>query len=652
MSRNRNPQNQDWPARVLEIGWLLAATAVPFVFNPWGSSAFELPKTALLRALVLLMGVAALAQAVAGRRQQTHGPTISLLVPALLLGGATLLATVLSTNPHVSFWGSYERQQGLLTQGAYLALFLLTAANLRSREQVDRLWRTIVWGSAPVTIYGLLQAAGLDPISWHTTGASPVLSTAGRSNFFGSYLVIVVPLTVARLFQTRRRWPHALLLLGQLTCLALTQARGAWVGTGATLVAGLLAWSVARRSWRPLLIALGTAALGVILVALLNTPDGPLAPLARLPSLDRLAHLTRTDAGSAGARVTVWRATLPLLLSRPWLGYGPETMRAVFARVFPPELVFLEGRHVSIDRAHNLWLDLGMSTGMVGVLAFGALVIGAGRLIWRGLRQAPDRHDQITWAALAAATGGHLVDMQFSFDLTASATAFWLVLALVASRGRAPLPPARQRSRNLGRGWFAVIPVSLAALAFIAAICLRPLAADVSYWRSQHPGRPAAERVEASIQAVRLWPLEPVYRLGLTWYLVRAGDMPMAQSQMVAATRQAPDSPRVWTAWGDLYMAWGEQDSARFMQAEQAYRKLLTLAPNTARYHMALGLALAKQSRMAEGLAATQYAAALDETDPAIYDQLANIYWEMDRYDEAAQARATCDQLLAWERGK
>ena len=109
-----------------------------------------------------------------------------------------ILATVLSVNPRTSLWGSYERRQGLLTLGAYVALFLLTATGLRTRAQAERLLTAIVWGSAPVIVYALLQAAAVDPLMWRTDAASPVLSTIGRANFLGSYLVLALPLTAGR----------------------------------------------------------------------------------------------------------------------------------------------------------------------------------------------------------------------------------------------------------------------------------------------------------------------------------------------------------------------------------------------------------------------------------------------------------------------
>ena len=286
-----------WHAQLLDAAWLSAAVAVPLVCNPWGHSAFELPKAALLRALVLLMGLAALAGTTEGRHDPQRGRvprrTHPLLCSALALGAALALATLSSVNPRTSLWGSYERQQGLLTWIAYLALFALTATHLRTRAQLEQLWAALVWGSVPVVACGLLQAAGLDPLGWQTDAASNVLSTIGRSNFLGSYLVLVVPLTAARLALSRRRLPHALLLAGQLACLALTHARAAWVGLGVVAVVGLAARAVTTRDRRPAMVALALVVAAGGLVALLNVPQralcrahlrtGPAAPGDAIP---------------------------------------------------------------------------------------------------------------------------------------------------------------------------------------------------------------------------------------------------------------------------------------------------------------------------------------------------------------------------------
>ena len=149
-----------WIARIGEALWLIAAATIPLAFSPWTHNAFELPKTALLKALVLLMGLVTLIQVIDGRKGEGQDRKTAiarcLLWPALAFGGAAILATVASIDPRASLWGSYERQQGLLTLGAYLGLFLFTAANLHTRAQAKRLLGAIAWGSAPVVAYGLL----------------------------------------------------------------------------------------------------------------------------------------------------------------------------------------------------------------------------------------------------------------------------------------------------------------------------------------------------------------------------------------------------------------------------------------------------------------------------------------------------------------
>jgi O-antigen ligase len=651
-----------WTALALEALWLASAVLVPLVFNPWGSVPFELPKVALLRAIALLILLLAGVRAIEGRagpsRSSAGQPALPLLLPALAFGLAHLAATLLSVGARASLWGSYDRQQGLLTVAAYLTLCLSVAANLRTRAQFGRLWAALVWGSAPIVAYGLVQAIGLDPLEWHTDASSSVLSTLGRANFLASYLVLVVPLTAARLASARSRLACALLLTAQLACLALTQARGAWVGLGAAGVAALLAWAIVQRDWRPAAGAAVVVVLSVGFVALMNVPDGPLAALSAWPGLDRLATLADTNAGSTAARLTTWRATLPLVLERPWLGYGPETMRTVFARVFPPQLVYYQGRHVTVDRAHNVWIDLAMSTGVVGVVAFGALLIAVGWLTWRGLRDGSARWRQVLWVGLAAAVSGHITDLQVSFDLTGSSTVFWLTLGVAAALGRglddapggqesaAAGEPVEERAR-IPVAALPHVPLSLAVLALAGLICVRPILADIACFRSLETTRLLPDRVEEAAQASDLWPLEPVYRVGLAWLLSQAGEFSGAQEQLAAADRLSPEDPQVWAATCQLYAVWAGLEPPRYAEAESACRRAVELAPNLATYHTALGLVLARQGRLEDGVAELERAVALDETDSVAYSYLADLYIALGLEDEAVWATR---QAARWSR--
>jgi O-antigen ligase/Tfp pilus assembly protein PilF len=636
-----------WITRAGEALWLAAAAAIPLAFSPWTHNAFELPKAALLKALVLLMSLATLIRVIDGRKgeEQDRASPIArcLLWPALAFGSVAALATALSVNPRASLWGSYDRQQGLLTLTAYLGLFLFTAANLRTRAQVQRLLAAIAWGSAPVVVYGLLQAIGVDPLGWRTDAASPVLSTVGRANFLGSYLAIVAPLTVGGTLLARRRWPYGLLLIGQAACLALTQARGAWIGLSAAIVVGLLAWALATRDRRPALAALLLLILAAAFGILLNLPDGPLTALAGAPGLDRIATLGRADEGSTAARLTIWRTTLPLISTRPWWGYGPETMRPVFARVFPPQLVYYQGRHTLVDRAHNLWLDLGMSAGLAGVAALAALLAGFVWLAWRGLRNDRDQWRKAVWAALAAGAAGHLADMQFSFDLTASATIFWLALALGASVSRARDHARASFTAEPATSPQALLfyaPPTLVVLILIGLLCVRPLMADAAYRQSLQGARP----LEVARRAVRLWPMEPTYHLNLAGALAQNGDFVAAEGQLDAATSLSPDDPETWVAKGNIFALWGRVAPDRYTQAEAAYRQAVALAPNVATYHAALGLILAQQGRLTEGAAELERAVDLDATDGVAFQHLAQVYEALGEKDRAAWAQKEAER--------
>jgi hypothetical protein len=96
----------------------------------------------------------------------------------------------------------------------YVTLFLRVTLVVRTRQHVDLLWRALVWASAPVVLYGLLQALRLDPLAWQSDSSSPILSTVGRSNFLGTYLVLIIPLTWGQLLVARARAGLMLLWAG------------------------------------------------------------------------------------------------------------------------------------------------------------------------------------------------------------------------------------------------------------------------------------------------------------------------------------------------------------------------------------------------------------------------------------------------------
>jgi O-antigen ligase len=618
-----NPGTRALPAALWALV-LLAAILAPLLFSPWLHNAFELPKAVAVRALAGLSLLALLYQL--GARQVRSWLAHPLAWPLLALAAALIAATLFAPHPGLSLWGAYERQFGLLTWLAPLALFAASLVALRSRARQERFVQVLVWSSAPIVAYGLLQALGGDPFAWDSDGASAVLATMGRSNFLGAYLVLTTPLTAAATLTAAKRWPLALLLAGQLIVLVLTRARAAWLGLLAAAIAFGLSWLVVSGRRR---LAGRLVLLGLLLLAILAS----LLLLFGLPA-------ALTEGGSTAARLTIWKATLPLIGQRPLLGYGPDGMQLAFQGVFPPELVYYQGRHLVVDRAHNLVLDITVNAGLLGLAAFMFLLWRAGRLMWRGLDSTADRDRLLLLAGIAAALVGHLVELQVSFETVATAAIFWLLLALgISLAGPSPAPAAHQAARHSwkpGPG----LPLALAFAGLLAVLTVRPLLADHAYWRGQRqtPGSVAA--LGQFVEAKRQWPIEPVYQVALAQAYWASSQPAAAVSEAVSAAQLRPDDARLWAAAGDLLARWGATEPDHYAQALSAYRRAIDLSPNTAAYHTALGLILAESGRLAEGIAAVERAVELDATDAVAYGHLATLYEAAGQPEQAAWAAA------------
>jgi hypothetical protein len=154
--------------------------------------------------------------------------------------------------------------------GAAGLVFFLARAECRGAASVLALVDAALLGSAPVCLLALGQAAGWDPFpgSWDPAVASlPVRSTFGQHIFLGSYLVLVIPLAVARLesaIESARRTGG-----GPGTAGAVARA----VGPGSAYTLGAIGLVALASGWAPawwLLVPWGVA--GAVALAVSAAP--------------------------------------------------------------------------------------------------------------------------------------------------------------------------------------------------------------------------------------------------------------------------------------------------------------------------------------------------------------------------------------------
>lgn len=282
----------------METAWLAALVAAPLFFNIYSQRVFEPDKISLVRSLALVAFMAWLVRTVEDRRR-SDARGIGLrqqlredpfLVPVLFLAAVYALSTALSVAPRTSLWGSYQRLQGLFSLYAYIALFLAVRAALRRPDQWQRLEYTVILTSVPIALYGILQKAQLDPLPWGGDTTTRVAANLGNAIFIAAYLIMAVPLTLARLIEALRRvlatadgsvadaltaGTLLFVLVIQLTAIVFSQSRGPWLGLAAGgYVFVLLGLAGLRQRaavtgplrWREGLIGIGMGGAGLVLV--------------------------------------------------------------------------------------------------------------------------------------------------------------------------------------------------------------------------------------------------------------------------------------------------------------------------------------------------------------------------------------------------
>lgn len=399
--------------KVIETGWLTAAIITPLFFNWYSNRIFEASKVALLRSITLLMLASWLIKVLEtgnGKRKarlQYLIPNIQSLtlisitplsLPSLLVVATYILTTITSISPRVSFWGSYQRQQGLYVVLCYIAIFLLMLKGLRTRQQLERLITVILLTSLPISLYGIMQHYRVDPLVWTRGAAYRVESTLGNPIFIGAYLIMVIPLTVWQLIRylsaIRAREKgigasialfglYLLLLFLQLLCLVFTQSRGPVMGFLAGAFFFLLLLAVLRRKRGLALVAVGGSIVLLAILVMLNLPQSPVKLPQGIPYAERLTRISRDIIYD---RSLIWQGAINMVTGdkvRAIVGYGPETMGLIFYRYMLPDWAARLGYTATADRSHNETLDVWVAGGLVGLAAYLVLF---GSIFYYGLK--------------------------------------------------------------------------------------------------------------------------------------------------------------------------------------------------------------------------------------------------------------------------
>lgn len=246
----------------------------------------------------------------------------------------------------------------ILIDWGICAFVFLATANLFDRHfWLRRVVKLMILTGAVLSIFGLLQYAGVLGNSWWSSLA--VSSTYVNKNHFAGLLIMMIPLTLGfcvniRDFGKRLLLNYLVMLMG--ITLFLTFSKAGWGSLLITFVFMVFCLKYKSNGYRLKNFAIIA---GITLFLILSV-------LFWQSAADHLMGEAWQEANNGWAglniRLALWEIASRLLIKNPVFGYGPGSFALVTPKFRPAGLDYL------LDYAHNDFLHLGVETGVAGLL--------------------------------------------------------------------------------------------------------------------------------------------------------------------------------------------------------------------------------------------------------------------------------------------
>jgi O-antigen ligase len=209
-----------------------------------------------------------------------------------------------------------------------------------------------------------------------------VFSTFGNPNYLAGYLIMVMPPTLIESLRSQNhRWRIfcALLLVGQLICFIATDSRGGFIA-GFVALALCLYWS-----WRFNAIHAQRLAQSLILLSLIMTLMIGLGGETLGDALRQAGFVK--NLGSVETRQYAWETAWHMVALRPQ-GWGMGAFEIMHLNYATPGFMtyaqkFLIPFGAVMDRTHNLWTEIGVELGVIGLLIWIGLLAVVGNTVLR-----------------------------------------------------------------------------------------------------------------------------------------------------------------------------------------------------------------------------------------------------------------------------
>lgn len=287
---------------------------------------------------------------------------------------------VLSDNPYESTYGVYTRHNGSLLIVS-LCLILLAVSSSYSKNHLDYLVNLLLVLGLAQSSLAISQYLGYRPFEYENL-YHPMLGTFGNPNYLSAFLGFCSLTAIYVLLKHRdnRFQLNSSLLLLPLAVSVFIVSQSIQ-GLGMVAIGSALLFLLSSRTHRETLLRATLTLCAGTLAILGAFGQGPLSIL-----LSQQSNVYRWH---------YWEAAIAGIIDRPLFGFGPDQFRDLYyIHRTPTSLTDRPG--VVADNAHNLFLQIGSTYGLIFLSLFSGLIIF---IAIRGIRSSVSRRQepQILW---------------------------------------------------------------------------------------------------------------------------------------------------------------------------------------------------------------------------------------------------------------
>jgi putative inorganic carbon (hco3(-)) transporter len=413
--------------KIIEYGFYSLFLLVPLVFSGATSELFEFNKMWLTFGVTAIIGAAWATKMVVEKKFAIRRTPLD--IPIVLFLVSQILATLISMDPHVSWWGYYSRfNGGLLSTITYILLYYAFVTNFEVKQVMKVLKVSLIAGFI-TALWGFPAHFGADPTcllfrgtldtSCWTEAFQPTVrtfSTLGQPAWFAAYLALLIPIAMAfSLKQTSAKvWVFIALAVFFYVNLIFANTRAGFI---AFWVANAIFWGVLyfrhlfpKQNFLRAFAFFNVAFL--LCTFIFGTPISQInkftvpgftnQPVATEETTSGAAAPAPTVGGgitdSGVIRLFVWEGAINAWKSSPIIGTGVETFAFAYYKHKPIGHNMTSEWDFLYNKAHNEYLNYLTTTGLFGLGSYlaiiGLFLFITGKYFYKHFRsKAEHKHD-------------------------------------------------------------------------------------------------------------------------------------------------------------------------------------------------------------------------------------------------------------------